>query len=68
MDDRSTNNAVGSADARAARIARMADAIIADAKKRDAERLHRNEMEMEKFKRWYATSAEQPAGGPPWKP
>jgi hypothetical protein len=44
-------NTIDSADARAGRIERMANAIIDDARKRDAERRRRNELEMDKLKR-----------------
>jgi hypothetical protein len=46
-----TNTANGSADKRATKIERMANAIIDDARKRDAERRRRNEWEMAKLKR-----------------
>jgi hypothetical protein len=68
MNDAPRSNAVGSAEELAARIERMATAIIDDAKKRDAERRRRNAEEMEKMKRWptddppIASSASQPSG------
>ena len=54
------------ADERAAKIEALANSIINDAKRRDAERRQRNDEQMEKMKHWFATRAEQPAGGPQW--
>ena len=62
------------ADERAAKIEALANSIINDAKRRDSERRQRNDLEMEKLKRWLASkskitpSVSQPVGGPPCKP
>jgi hypothetical protein len=55
MNDTQKTDAVGSAEERAARIERMATAIIDDAKQRTTERHRRNDAEMEKLKRWLAS-------------
>lgn len=46
-----SNNEPRSAQERATNIERMANAIIEDTRKRDAERHRRNELEMDKLKR-----------------
>jgi len=57
------------AEERAAKIDALANTIINDAKKRDAERRQRNDEQMEHFKRWLTSRAKpQPVGGPQWKP
>ena len=62
------NNAIGSADAGPTRLERLALALLEEVKRHEAGRRLRNELEMEKFKCLLATPAEQPVGGPPWKP
>lgn len=60
------------ADERAAKIDALANSIINDAKRRDAERRQRNDEQMEHFKRWLASkskmtpSGSQPERGAQW--
>ena len=51
------------AEERAARIDALANTIINDAKRRDAERRQRNDEQMEHFKRWLANGPELPPSG-----
>jgi hypothetical protein len=48
---------------RAARIEALADAIIADAKAREAERHRHNEGEMEKLRRWLVSKSKRETPG-----